>query len=295
MADRIKGITVVIGGDTTNLSKSLEAVNKDIRNTQSQLRDVNNLLKLDPNNTELLSQKQRLLKDAISETKEKLQALKTASEEAAKTAGNYDAWKEKYNPIQTEIRDTTEKLKELKKQAEEAEKQLADGSISQEKYDALQTEIKETEQKLAALKQSAKDVNEEFGNPISPEQYDAIQREIIDTENKLKNLESQADSSKSALEKLSDVGGKMQSVGDKISNVGKSLTPLSAAASGIFVGASKAAIDFEDAFAGVKKTVDGTDEQLSTIRQGILDLSKSTASRCNGYCSRFRSCRTARH
>lgn len=278
MADRIKGITVKIGGDTTNLSKSLEAVNKDIRNTQSQLRDVNNLLKLDPTNTELLSQKQRLLKDAISETKEKLQALKIANEEAAKTAGNYDAWKEKYTPIQSEIQDTAEKLKKLKKQAEEAEKQLADGNISKEKYDALQKEIEETEQKLAALKQSAKNVDEEFGRPISPEQYDALQREIIDTENKLKNLEDQAAKSRSALVKLSDVGEKMQSVGDKISDIGTKLTPLSAAASGVLVGATKAAVDFEDAFAGVKKTVDGTDEQLSTIKQGILDLSKSTAS-----------------
>jgi len=51
----------------------------------------------------------------------------------------------------------------------------------------------------------------------------------------------------------------MQSVGDKISDIGTKLTPLSAAASGVLVGATKAAVDFEDAFAGVKKTVDGTD------------------------------------
>ncbi|WP_044933027.1 hypothetical protein [Butyrivibrio sp. AC2005] len=58
MADRIKGITVEIGGDTTKLSKALESVNKSIRTTQGCLTDVNKLLKLDPGNTELLSQKQ---------------------------------------------------------------------------------------------------------------------------------------------------------------------------------------------------------------------------------------------
>ena len=67
MASRIKGITVEIGGDTTNLVKSLEGVNKNIRNTQSQLKDVERLLKLDPTNTELLTQKQKLLKDAVSD------------------------------------------------------------------------------------------------------------------------------------------------------------------------------------------------------------------------------------
>ena len=58
MANRIKGITVEIGGDTTKLSKALEGVNKNIKNTQTQLKDVQKLLKLDPTNTELLSQKQ---------------------------------------------------------------------------------------------------------------------------------------------------------------------------------------------------------------------------------------------
>ena len=56
MASRIKGITVEIGGDTSGLEKSLSAVNNSIKKTQSQLRDVNNLLKLDPSNTILLAQ-----------------------------------------------------------------------------------------------------------------------------------------------------------------------------------------------------------------------------------------------
>ena len=60
MASRIKGITVEIGGDTSGLEKSLSTVNNSIKKTQSQLRDVNNLLKLDPSNTILLAQKQEL-------------------------------------------------------------------------------------------------------------------------------------------------------------------------------------------------------------------------------------------
>lgn len=59
MADRIKGITVEIGGDTTGLSKALSGVNKEIRNTQSQPTDVNRLLKLDPTNSEPLPRKNR--------------------------------------------------------------------------------------------------------------------------------------------------------------------------------------------------------------------------------------------
>ena len=82
MASRIQGITVEIGGDTTKLSSALSGVNKEIKNTQSQLKDVEKLLKLDPTNTELLAQKQRLLGDAIKETKDKLDSLKTAASQA---------------------------------------------------------------------------------------------------------------------------------------------------------------------------------------------------------------------
>ena len=70
MAGRIQGITVEIGGDTTKLASALQGVNKEIKSTQSQLKDVEKLLKLDHSNTELVQQK--LLADAIKETKEKL-------------------------------------------------------------------------------------------------------------------------------------------------------------------------------------------------------------------------------
>lgn len=82
VASRIQGITVEIGGDTTKLSTALAKVNKEIRNMQSQLKDVNKLLNLDPGNTELMAQKQGLLSQAVSETKEKLDSLKLASQQA---------------------------------------------------------------------------------------------------------------------------------------------------------------------------------------------------------------------
>lgn len=71
--NRIRGITVEIGGDTTKLQTALKGVNTEIRNTQSQLKDVEKLLKLDPGNTELIAQKHRLLAQAVSETREKLE------------------------------------------------------------------------------------------------------------------------------------------------------------------------------------------------------------------------------
>lgn len=99
MANRIAGITVEISGDTTSLSKSLESVNKSIKTTQSELKDVERLLKLDPKNTELLFQKQEKLATNIKNTKEKLDALKTAQEQAKQQLESGGLGKDKYEAL----------------------------------------------------------------------------------------------------------------------------------------------------------------------------------------------------
>ena len=125
MASRIKGITVEIGGDTTGLDKALKSVNSSIKTTQSGLRDVSKLLKLDPANTELLTQKQKLLKDAVGATKEKLDALKQAQEQAKAQLERGDLGQDKYDALQREIIETEQELKRLREQAVESNAALA--------------------------------------------------------------------------------------------------------------------------------------------------------------------------
>ena len=117
MADRIKGITIEIGGDTTALSKALSGVNKEISTTQKQLRDVERLLKLDPGNVTLLEQKQRLLAESVEQTKQKLDSLKNAEKQV--------------------------------------QQQFAQGKVSQAQYDALQREIVATEAELRKAEKAA--------------------------------------------------------------------------------------------------------------------------------------------
>ena len=117
MAGRIKGITVEIGGDTTGLEKALKGVNSAIKTTQSELKDVERLLKLDPSNTELLTQKQKLLKDAISSTSEKLETLKEAQKQAKEQLERGELGQDKYDALQREIIETEQELKRLQEQA----------------------------------------------------------------------------------------------------------------------------------------------------------------------------------
>lgn len=125
MVSRVRGITVEIGGDTTGLDKALKGVNGTIRSTQGSLRDVNRLLKLDPKNSELLAQKQKLLQSAIASTKEKLEALKEADKQAKVQLEKGELGQDKYDALQREIFETSEKLKGL-----EAQSVKASGSLS---------------------------------------------------------------------------------------------------------------------------------------------------------------------
>lgn len=148
MAGRIKGITVEIGGDTTGLEKALKSVNTTIRNTQSQLKDVNRLLKLDPSNTELLSQKQRTLKEAIGATKEKLETLKQAQEQAKQQLENGDLGQDKYDALQREIIETEQELRRLQEEAASTSVALSKIDQAGKKMEAFGDSVTSAGQKI---------------------------------------------------------------------------------------------------------------------------------------------------
>lgn len=204
MAATIKGITVQIGSDTTGLAAALSDVNKHARDIQSELRQVEKLLKFDPHDTELLAQKQQLLADQVENTRQKLDTLKTAQEQ----------------------------------------------------------------------------VNEQFKKgEISEEQHRAFQRELIKTEDQLRSYEEQLKKvniqSTDFVAKAGEIGLKLQDIGKNLTDVGKKWsTHVTAPLTALGVISAKSAIDFESAFAGVRKTVDASEEEFATLEQGIRDMAK---------------------
>lgn len=153
-------------------------------------------------------------------------------------------------------------------------------TLLRQKQDLLNQSIAECREKLNTLKGTQAQVQAQFDKgEITAEQYRDFQREIVATENKLKKLQKETKSFGSVgAQQVAVVGTKMQDLGNKVTNVGQKFKVVSAAASAALVGIAASAINFETAFTGVTKTVDGTDEQLENIKQGILDLSEATAS-----------------
>lgn len=142
MADKIKGIVVEIGGNTTGLNKALQSTNKEINSTQKELKDIERLLKFDPTNTELLRQKQELLAKSVQETKTKVDALKAAKEKAdADMATGTEVNQEQYRKLQREIISTESKLKGLEDQSKSFAKSLGEASKKFESFSKKTLEI----------------------------------------------------------------------------------------------------------------------------------------------------------
>lgn len=181
------------------------------------------MLKLDPKNTTLLEQKQKLLAESIEETETKLKTLRKASEQAAESVKKYDAWEKAYDPIQKEIEETGDKITKLKAKMSEMKDA---GEVDTEEYKNLEKELANSTVKLRELRQEAEKVNKTFDNPISPKQFDALQREIIETEQKLDNLKEKA-------KKTSTLNANLTAFGDAASSASEKTKGLSTAAGGL--------------------------------------------------------------
>lgn len=136
MADKIRGITIELNGDSTGLMKAVKQVNGSLRQTQAALKDVNKLLKLDPGNTTLLAQKQDYLKKAIDETSKKLEEEKKVLDELKKS-GDSDKTVEQQRALERQIAETTNKLEGLKKEAKEF------GSVASQQFGLAAQKLKD--------------------------------------------------------------------------------------------------------------------------------------------------------
>lgn len=145
--------------------------------------------------------------------------------------------------------------------------------LLKQKEQLLGEQIKNTENKVESLRNAKKKADQEMadGTEINQKQYRELVRELTSAELKLKDLQAEASKSRAALAQVSAVTGE---IAEKSGNIAKKFAPATVAAVGFGTAAGKAAIEFESAFAGVEKTVDGTEEQLAALRQGILDMAE---------------------
>lgn len=143
MADKIRGITVELGADTAKLSKGLKDANSSINSTQKELKDVNKLLKFDPKNSELLKQKQELLKSSIVNVKDKLEQEKNILQQLKAEDGGSGKNAEAMRALERDIASTNIELKKLQEQYKEF------GSVAKQQIENASKSLQEAGGKIS--------------------------------------------------------------------------------------------------------------------------------------------------
>lgn len=202
MAGSVKGITVEIGGDTSKLGKALESSEKQSRNLQKELKKVDTALKFNPNNIELLTQKQKLLTDQIDATANKLDTLRAAEAQVQAQFKAGEIGEEQYRAFQREIIETESKLKTYASQLEATSKKAS-------ALEELTDTISDQERAVEDLKEEYKNAvlmygkNSDEAKALAKEIED-LSGELKDNKTKMSDLDKAADDLDQSLERVDE-------------------------------------------------------------------------------------------
>lgn len=303
---KIKGITIEIGGETTGLQKALQSVNNKIKDTESQLRDVNSLLKLDPSNTVLVAQKQELLKNVIAETAEKLNKLEAAQDEvnAAMEAGKIG--RDEYMAFQREVEATRTALNKYKSEQEEvtsSQERLASNTERLKKLlEATESDINDYADVLgsklvtaikngSASSDQLKTAIEKIGKSATGGKTDVKQLtaalDTVDDGQAVKNLIQEMKEAGTATEDTADkmeqmgenlAGGAVMMAAEKLSGVGDKIQELGEKAQDAFLQMNDAATKASTYF---DETAEAAEQSAAVIKniyeKGVGDSMDSVA------------------
>ncbi|MGI5955794.1 MAG: phage tail tape measure protein [Coprococcus sp.] len=302
----IKGITIEIGGDTTGLQKALSGVNDKLKNTQAQLKDVNNLLKLDPSNTVLVAQKQELLKNAIADTASKLDTLEAAQKDvtAALEAGKIG--QEEYMAFQREVEATKATLSRYQSELDglntEQDRLATNTERLSKLFDALGADVDDYADVLgsklvtaikngSASSDQLKTAIEKIGKSATGGKADIKQMtDALDTVDdgqairnliqELKDAGTQADNTSEQLDEMGETltGGAVMMAAEKLSGVGDKIQELGEKAQDAFLRMNDAATKASTYFGETGEAAEKSAAVIKNIyEKGVGDSMDSVA------------------
>lgn len=211
MAKSYKGITIKFEADTTNLKTALGSVEAKARNLESELKQINKALKLDPGNAELLSQKYELLSRSITAAQTRLNALKAAETAVQRAFERDKAYKDTYLPLKEQVSQATASLRELSAARKEARTQYKAGNLGEDEYKRICDEAREASRALKELRAKQQEVASTVnGDRLNEEQYRAYRRELQRAEISLKSLNAEMERTKEAQAGYSSTTGTTQ-------------------------------------------------------------------------------------
>ena len=249
MANRIAGITIEIGGDTSKLQTALKGVDKTLKTTQANLKDINKLLKLDPKNTDLLNQKQKNLQTAIKATKDRLADLKQAQSQFAKGSAEWDA-------IGREISATEQDLKRLEGEYRSF------GSVAKQVVQAVGKQMQDLGKKITAAGQKFQPVSRAAAAVVTG--MGALGMSAINTADDLETLSKQTGLSTDEIQKMQYASELVDVSLDSITGALKKMKPKMTDSNETF---AKLGVSIRDADGNMRSATDVFYDSLTALSQ----------------------------
>lgn len=274
MAGDIRGITVKIGGDTTELGKAIADSEKQSKSLGSELKEVNKLLKFNPDSAELMAQKQEILTDAVAATTEKLDILKDAESQIVEQFEKDDIGKDTFRAFKREIVQTKSILKSFESQlngmGDSMDTVADDSKGAQTALDKLTSEIEQQETELEALK-------EEYTNIVLEQGKSST--EAKELASKMSSLNGSLKKSKKALSdaesEADDLSDALDSAGDSAGDTDGGFTIMKGALADLTANAIAGAVSAIGDFIGALMALDEETEEYRSMQAKLAGSSDS--------------------
>lgn len=285
---QVRGISVKIDGDTTGFQKAINKIKSETAGLDKTMSKLKSSMRFNEGDFQSFATYQNLLKDKIQNTTKQLEVYNkklmnypktqkqwaSAVDAASKSIDNYN---HTFNSLNREYADNNKQISAWKEaisngtrsaeQGEDAIRRLASRNVTlKEAMDDCTAGIAEQKKSLVDLGSTYED---------SQRTYLGLKAGALGLKNELAGMSNEFISTNENLLRLYDTLGKVSSKADQFANTVKPLSMLSFAG---IAAATKTAIEFEDAWTGVTKTVDGTPQQLSKIDDGLKNLAQTTSS-----------------
>ena len=285
---QVRGISVKIDGDTTGFQKAINKIKSETAGLDKTMSKLKSSMRFNEGDFQSFATYQNLLKDKIQNTTKQLEVYNkklmnypktqkqwaSAVDAASKSIDNYN---HTFNSLNKEYADNNKQISAWKEaisngtrsaeQGEDAIRRLASRNVTlKEAMDDCTAGIAEQKKSLVDLGSTYED---------SQRTYLGLKAGALGLKNELAGMSNEFISTNENLLRLYDTLGKVSSKADQFANTVKPLSMLSFAG---IAAATKTAIEFEDAWTGVTKTVDGTPQQLSKIDDGLKNLAQTTSS-----------------
>lgn len=300
--NQIKGISVKIDGDTTGFQKAINEIKRETSGLDKTMSKLKASMKLNPNDFSSFATYQNLLKDKIQSTSKQLDVYNKKLKEYPKTQ---QQWTDQVNKskatlsqYQTKLNSTESAMSALQKEYKTNQTQIQawKDAIGDSYHTTEQCETaistlaarnkeltvsmkansasqKEYNAKIAEQKKNLVDLGSTYEE--SQRTFNGLRAGAATLNNELKSLNKSFITDNENILKLSHSFG---AASQKANQFAETIKPLSALSAAVIVGATKTAIDFEDAWTGVTKTVNATPQQFEKINAGLKDLAQNTSS-----------------